>query len=70
MLPVQEPDASKDPNAQPPGDSENDIREDEHFEFVADPMSDEVWDLWCGQAKTNTEVFRELFHADPDDNSE
>jgi phospholipase D1/2 len=35
---------------------------------VTDPLSDDVWNLWTQQATTNTEVFRHLFHADPDDN--
>ena len=69
LLPPQELDASGDPNAQPPGEnSPNDVGDkDESWDFVQDPMSDEVWDMWTSQASTNTEVFRHLFHADPDD---
>jgi phospholipase D1/2 len=70
LLPPQELDASKDPNAQPPGDGVNDNYEGEEFEFVADPLSDKVWDMWTKNALTNTEVFRDLFHADPDNSSE
>lgn len=66
LIPPQDLDASKDPNAQPPGDSPNDLLEGEHFEFVADPLGDKVWDMWTQQATVNTEVFRDLFHADPD----
>jgi phospholipase D1/2 len=66
LLPPQEHDASKDPNAQPP-DVPNDPQENETYEFVADPLRDEVWDMWTSRATTNTEVFRQLFHADPDD---
>jgi len=66
LLPPQELDASKDPNAQPPGDGVNDNLEGEEYEFVADPLCDKVWDMWCSNAATNTEVFRDLFHADPD----
>jgi len=69
LLPPQEPDASDDPNAQPPGVCGNDARDGEESEFVADPLGEEVWDMWCSRATTNTEVFRELFRADPDDNS-
>jgi phospholipase D1/2 len=69
LLPPQDLDASKDPNAQPPGDGVNDNLEGEEFEFVADPLSDKVWDMWTKNASVNTEVFRELFHADPDNSS-
>lgn len=70
LLESQEMDASKDPNAQPPGDCPNDLKDDDpSYEFVADPLGDDVWDMWCGRASKNTEIFRDLFHADPDDNS-
>jgi phospholipase D1/2 len=65
LLPPQDLDASKDANAQPP-DVPNDPREGDAFEFVADPLSDEVWDMWTSRATQNTQVFHELFHADPD----
>lgn len=69
LLPAQSLDAGDDVNAQPPGDGDNDwMHGDEHDEFVADPMSDKLWEMWTGQATTNTKVFRHLFHADPDDN--
>ncbi|KAI1099665.1 phospholipase D/nuclease [Jackrogersella minutella] len=69
LLPPQPHDAGSDPNAQPPGeDSPNDIWDkDESYEFVEDPMSEELWNMWTANATTNTEVFRHLFHADPDD---
>jgi phospholipase D1/2 len=69
LLPPQDLDASNDPNAQPPGDdSPNDVRDgDESWKIVEDPLSDELWDMWTSRATTNTEVFRQLFHADPDD---
>ena len=69
LLPAQPLDASKDSNAQPPDVCMNDPMEGPEYEFVADPMSDKVWDLWTGNATKNTEVFRHLFRADPDDNS-
>ncbi|KAI1172660.1 phospholipase D/nuclease [Nemania sp. FL0916] len=69
LLPPQEHDASNDANAQPPGeDSPNDIWDrDESYKFVEDPMSDALWEQWTTNATTNTETFRHLFHADPDD---
>jgi phospholipase D1/2 len=66
LLPPQDLDATKDPNAQPP-DVPNNPQEDDTYEFVADPLSDEVWDMWTSRASKNTEIFRQLFHADPDD---
>ncbi|KAI1413844.1 phospholipase D/nuclease [Hypoxylon sp. FL1857] len=69
LLPPQPHDASNDPNAQPPGeDSPNDIWDrDDSYKFVEDPMSDDLWNMWTSNATTNTEIFRHLFHADPDD---
>jgi phospholipase D1/2 len=66
LLLPQEMDASKDPNAQPPH-VPNNIHENEEFEFVADPLSNKVWEMWTSRASRNTEIFRQLFHADPDD---
>jgi len=70
LLAPQELDADKDPNAEPPGDSPNNIYDDESYEFVADPLSDELWNTWTTQADKNTQIFRQLFHADPDDHGE
>ena len=69
LLPAQKLDASQDPNAQPPDVCPNDIMEGPEYEFVADPLSDQVWDMWTGNATRNTDLFRHLFRADPDDNS-
>lgn len=69
LLPAQQLDASEDPNAQPADVCPNDIMEGPEYEFVADPLSDKVWDMWTGNATTNTQIFRHLFRADPDDNS-
>lgn len=70
LLPPQPLDASDDVNAQPPSvHAENNIYDDESYKFVEDPMSDDVWNMWTGQASKNTELFRHLFHADPDDHS-
>ncbi|MCJ1232521.1 hypothetical protein MMC14_000474 [Varicellaria rhodocarpa] len=68
LLPAQELDASDDPNAQPPDVCPNNVMEGPEYEFVADPLSDQVWDMWCGNATRNTDMFRHLFRADPDDN--
>ncbi|KAK3943299.1 hypothetical protein QBC46DRAFT_44635 [Diplogelasinospora grovesii] len=69
LLPPQDIDAGNDPNAQPPGeDSPNDVGDkDDSWKFVEDPLSDELWDMWTSRATKNTEIFRQLFHADPDD---
>lgn len=72
LISAQDLDASNDPNAQPPGDGENVWQEGQYDEWdrlVADPLSDELWKMWTERATTNTEVFRVLFHADPDDHS-
>lgn len=68
LLPAQGLDGSDDPNAQPPDDGPNEWHQgDEHDSFVTDPLNDELWNLWTSRATTNTEVFRDVFHADPDD---
>ncbi|KAJ5083562.1 hypothetical protein N7456_012989 [Penicillium angulare] len=36
--------------------------------IVADPLSDAMQSLWNSRARNNTEVFRKVFHAVPDDN--
>lgn len=71
LLPPQDLDAKDDINAQPPSvNPENDIFDkDESYKFVEDPMSDELWSMWTGNADKNTILFRHLFHADPDDHS-
>ncbi|PFH62692.1 hypothetical protein XA68_12370 [Ophiocordyceps unilateralis] len=69
LLPPQELDAAGDINAQPPTvNAENNIYDDDSYKFVEDPLSDELWSMWTGQADKNTGLFRHLFHADPDDN--
>lgn len=62
LLPPQELNASKDPNAQPPP-VRNDAQENETYDFVADPLSEEVWEMWTQRATQNTKVFRQLFHV-------
>lgn len=72
LLPPQPMDASDDPNAQPPGDDspQDPWDRDDSYKFVEDPLGDEMWEMWTGNATRNTEVFRQLFHADPDDHGE
>jgi phospholipase D1/2 len=55
-------------NARPPGeDAPNDARDGDEFSgIVEDPLSDQLWEMWTGRATRNTEIFRQLFHADPD----
>lgn len=69
LLPAQKLDASDDPNAQPPDVCGNDVMEGAEYDFVADPLDDQVWAMWTENATKNTELFRHLFRADPDDNS-
>ncbi|KAK2595950.1 hypothetical protein QQS21_006480 [Conoideocrella luteorostrata] len=69
LLPPQDFDAKDDINAQPPTvNPDNDIYDkDDSWGFVADPLSDQLWEMWTGQAQKNTKIFRNVFHADPDD---
>lgn len=66
MIEAQGVDASKDPNAQPPTVCMNDEYSGEEWEFVADPLSDALWERWTTQATTNTDIYRHMFRADPD----
>lgn len=67
LLPAQTFGAGDDVNAQPPGDGDNEWHQgDEYDALVADPLGDELWDMWTSRATANTRVFRHLFHADPD----
>ncbi|KAF2719312.1 phospholipase D/nuclease [Polychaeton citri CBS 116435] len=69
LLPAQSLDAGDDINALPPEDGDNDWKQgDEYDALVEDPLSDDLWEMWTSRATTNTNVFRHLFHADPDDN--
>lgn len=72
LLPPQPNDAGDEVNAKPPGeDTMNDPWDQgdgaESYKFVEDPMSDKLWETWTEQAQTNTVIFRQLFHTDPDD---
>ncbi|KAF2101195.1 phospholipase PldA [Rhizodiscina lignyota] len=68
LYPPEDLDPGNEVNAHPPGDGENDAYEGKEYEFVADPMSNELWEMWTSSATTNTQIFRNVFHADPDDN--
>ncbi|KAI9037420.1 putative phospholipase PldA [Aspergillus affinis] len=68
LLPAQNYDASQHPNAQPPNACMNQIYEGPENDFVTDPLSDDVWKMWTDRATVNTEMYRMLFRADPDDN--
>lgn len=71
LLPPQDLDATNSVNAMPPTiNPDNELFDkDDSWKFVEDPLDDELWKTWTGQADTNTDIFRHLFHADPDDNS-
>lgn len=69
LLPAQDPDASGDINAQPPGENSpnNPWDKESSYKFVEDPLGEEMWSEWTGRATENSAIFRHLFHADPDD---
>lgn len=60
----QRPDANSEPVGVP-NDYDLDCPESQ---VVADPLSDTFQSLWNSRARTNTEVFRQVFHVVPDDN--
>lgn len=72
LLPPCNLDATDEINAQPPTvNPENEIFDkDETWKYMEDPLGDEMWRDWTDQADKNTVLYRHLFHADPDDNSE
>jgi phospholipase D1/2 len=66
LLPPQD---YKRPNAsfEPPGVPDHFDLECPESKVVADPLADTLQSLWNSRAHTNTEVFRKVFHAVPDD---
>lgn len=46
----------------------NEILEGPENDFVTDPMNDNLWKTWTDQATVNTNIYRQLFRTDPDDN--
>lgn len=71
LLPPQSLNAEDDVNALPPdvAPENNVLDQDESWNFVEDPLSDQLWETWTSQATKNTDTFRHLFHSDPDDHS-
>lgn len=67
LLPAQEYNASEEDNARSPEVCLNADESGPEDEFVMDPLGDGVWDTWTSQASVNTETYRMLFRADPDD---
>ena len=67
LLPPQD---YKRPNGsfEPPGVPDHFDLDCPESMVVADPLSDTLQSLWNTRAHTNTEVFRKVFHAVPDDN--
>ncbi|KAA8648190.1 putative phospholipase D (PLD) [Aspergillus tanneri] len=66
LLPVQnhqQPDANFEP-AGVPNQFDFDAPESK---LVADPLADTMQSLWNTRARTNTDVFRKVFHSVPDD---
>lgn len=48
--------------------AQNEYDWDSNFDLlVQDPLSPQFWQLLNGTADTNTAVFRDIFHAVPDD---
>lgn len=68
LLEAQEPNAGNAANAQPPNDVMNENFEGPEYDFVEDPLSEDLWNVWTDRATKNTEIYRYLFRADPDDN--
>jgi len=66
LLPVQDyqrPDA----NFEPVGIPNNFDFDSPESRIVADPLADTLQSMWNTRARTNTDVFRKVFHAVPDD---
>lgn len=69
LLPASTLDASDDTNALPPP-SANDTPHDAFDTLLEDPLDAALWARWTTTATRNTDVFRMLFHCDPDDTIE
>lgn len=67
LLPPQQPTEQNEANPQTPEVSMNEEIEGPENNVVEDPIGDEAWKAWTERATVNTQVFRHLFHADPDD---
>jgi phospholipase D1/2 len=64
---VNADDDGGDPSSLPPGINGGNIPDVDPI--VEDPMSEQLWKMWTTYASTNTEIYRDLFHSDPDDSS-
>lgn len=68
LLPAQEYDSPEHPNSRSVDECLNQIDLGAEDDFVADPLGEGVWNTWTSQATGNTDTYRMLFRADPDDN--
>lgn len=66
LLPPQDPQCP-DANYEPIGVPNNVDFDSPESQLVADPLADPLHSVWNTRARTNTEVFRKVFHAVPDD---
>lgn len=66
LLPVQDY-QKPDEDAEPVGIPNRFDFESPESKIVADPLADVFQNLWNSRARTNTDVFRKVFHAVPDD---
>lgn len=70
LLPAQNPvtaASTMTANSEPVGVPNSFDPETPENRLVADPLADTFTSLWNSRAKTNTEVFRKVFHVVPDD---
>ncbi|PYH41596.1 putative phospholipase D (PLD) [Aspergillus saccharolyticus JOP 1030-1] len=66
LLPPQDPERP-DANFEPVGVPNTFDAESPESQIVADPLADTMHSMWNTRARTNTEVFRKVFHSVPDD---
>ncbi|OOF93656.1 hypothetical protein ASPCADRAFT_517182 [Aspergillus carbonarius ITEM 5010] len=66
LLSPQDPE-QPDNNYEPVGVPNTLDFESPESQIVADPLADTVHSMWNTRARTNTEVFRKVFHSVPDD---
>lgn len=66
LLPAQDP-QNVTANSEPVGVPNTFDIDAPESRLVADPLADTFTSLWNSRAKTNTEVFRKVFHVVPDD---
>ncbi|EAW14505.1 putative phospholipase D (PLD) [Aspergillus clavatus NRRL 1] len=66
LLPPEDP-QRPDANSEPVGVPNQFDFDAPESRIVADPLADTLQSLWNTRSRTNTEVFRKVFHAVPDD---